>query len=239
MTERGRGEMERSTDSFRVAGSSLHWRDGQLRIDLDERSVPHLTPVRGSVTVTPERVAPRSFALDDAGRHVWRPIAPLARVAVDLDRPDMRWQGHGYLDSNQGTEPLEKGFRRWDWSRARFGNSAFVLYDAERRGGQKQSLALRFDADGAVTSVPGPPETPLPTGFWGVRRATRADAPDKTAIRRVLEDSPFYTREILETSLLGEPMEAVHESLDLDRFANPIVRLMLPFRMPRITGRRA
>ncbi len=31
----------------------------------------------------------------------------------------------------------------------------------------------------------------------------------------------------------GAPVEWVHESLSLDRFAHPIVRLMLPFRMPR------
>lgn len=53
------------------------------------------------------------------------------------------------------------------------------------------------------------------------------------SVSRRLEDSPFYTREILDTHLYGERGPAVHESLDLDRFASPIVKLMLPFRMPR------
>ncbi|MEM6934772.1 MAG: carotenoid 1,2-hydratase, partial [Pseudomonadota bacterium] len=53
-------------------------------------------------------------------------------------------------------------------------------------------------------------------------------------IIRTLEDSPFYMRSEVVTDICGERVHAVHESLDLDRFAHPIVKLMLPFRMPRI-----
>jgi carotenoid 1,2-hydratase len=35
------------------------------------------------------------------------------------------------------------------------------------------------------------------------------------------------------SQLFGEAATAVHESLDLDRFASPWVQAMLPFRMPR------
>jgi carotenoid 1,2-hydratase len=48
-----------------------------------------------------------------------------------------------------------------------------------------------------------------------------------------LEDTPFYARSLIETTLGGTKVAAVHESLSLDRVANPCVRLMLPFRMPR------
>ncbi len=41
---------------------------------------------------------------------------------------------------------------------------------------------------------------------------------------------------IYETELDGSRVRGVHESLSLQRFANPIVRLMLPFRMPRVAG---
>ena len=47
------------------------------------------------------------------------------------------------------------------------------------------------------------------------------------------EDAPFYARSALETTLFGERVEAVHESLSLTRFVSPIVQWMLPFRMPR------
>jgi carotenoid 1,2-hydratase len=52
-------------------------------------------------------------------------------------------------------------------------------------------------------------------------------------VRRTLEDTPFYARSVLQTRLLGQDAIAVHESLSLDRFRNPIVQAMLPFRMPR------
>jgi carotenoid 1,2-hydratase len=50
---------------------------------------------------------------------------------------------------------------------------------------------------------------------------------------RTLEDGPFYTRSIMATRLLGEDIELMHESLSGDRFASPVVKAMLPFRMPR------
>lgn len=238
MTERGRADLTRTADRFSLAGSSLHWSGSELIIQLDERATPHMTPIRGTVTLTPEALPGRAFPLDPAGRHVWQPIAPLARISVDLDRPQTRWRGHAYLDANRGDEPLEDGFRRWDWSRLRTDGSAVVLYDAQRRDGSDLRMALRFDAGGGVEEIVPPPQICLPDGFWGVRRNSRADTTNGAAIRRVLEDSPFYTREMLELRLGGQVSVAIHESLDLDRFANPVVKLMLPFRMPRWTSRR-
>lgn len=233
MTERGRGALRRTPRTFAVGRSALHWSQNGLTLDLDERSVPHLTAIRGTVSLTPDCRPGIDFALDAAGRHRWWPIAPMARVSVELDSPRTTWRGHGYFDSNWGSEPLEAAFRRWDWSRFRGRDSAVVLYDAERRTGGDLSMALRFMPGGGVERVPSPPDRALPAGFWRVERATRADEGHPVAVSRKLEDSPFYTREILDTGLYGERGPAVHESLDLDRFENPIVRLMLPFRMPR------
>jgi carotenoid 1,2-hydratase len=69
-----------------------------------------------------------------------------------------------------------------------------------------------------------------------VRRLTRADAGHRAAVAQTLEDTPFYARSLVTTHLAGQPVQAVHESLALDRFANPIVQAMLPFRMPRRRG---
>jgi carotenoid 1,2-hydratase len=52
-------------------------------------------------------------------------------------------------------------------------------------------------------------------------------------VRQTLEDAPFYSRSLLQTQLLGSPATAIHESLDLDRFASRWVQCLLPFRMPR------
>jgi carotenoid 1,2-hydratase len=48
-----------------------------------------------------------------------------------------------------------------------------------------------------------------------------------------IEDTPFYARSTLKTVWHGQPVQAMHESLRLDRFVTPIVQAMLPFRMPR------
>jgi carotenoid 1,2-hydratase len=42
-----------------------------------------------------------------------------------------------------------------------------------------------------------------------------------------------YARALVLTQLLGVPVTAVHESLDLNRFASRWVQTLLPFRMPR------
>jgi hypothetical protein len=38
---------------------------------------------------------------------------------------------------------------------------------------------------------------------------------------------------VIESDLLGEPAAGVHESFDGDRLALGLVKMMLPFRMPR------
>ena len=50
---------------------------------------------------------------------------------------------------------------------------------------------------------------------------------------RSFEDAPFYSRSLVAAKFQGETVNWINESLSLDRFANPLVRLMLPFRMPR------
>lgn len=47
---------------------------------------------------------------------------------------------------------------------------------------------------------------------------------------KTLEDPPFYTR----SQILTEAGGFMHESLDLTRFCQPWVQLLLPFRMPRM-----
>jgi carotenoid 1,2-hydratase len=233
MTERGRGTVFRTAEALQIGPSSLEWQDGTLAIRVDEVAGPLPRRIRGTIRVTPLGLPARSFALDAAGDHVWQPIAPKARIAVTLDRPDLSWTGNAYLDSNFGQEPLEAGFRDWTWSRAHDARDAIVLYDARRRDGTSAALALRFPADGTVTALEPPPMVQLPTTGWRLARSTRTDAGSEAAVTATLEDTPFYARTLVKTRLYGEPVDAFHESLSLDRFRSPIVRAMLPFRMPR------
>lgn len=235
MTERGEDDVVREPATFVVGPSAALWAGDVLEIQVAETTVPWPSRLRGVVRVHPHALTAHSFALDAAGRHRWRPIAPAARVEVDFEQPRLRWSGAGYLDSNIGDEPLERGFSRWHWSRAAHRDGAAVLYDATPRDGAPLSLALRFDRHGEVERAESPPAAALPRTAWGIERATRADDRSPT-LRTTLENAPFYARSLVDSRLFGIDAASVHESLDLDRFASPLVQWMLPFRMPRATG---
>jgi carotenoid 1,2-hydratase len=90
----------------------------------------------------------------------------------------------------------------------------------------------RLGNERAFTS---PPLAALPSTRWKVARATPCDAGARPRALATLEDAPFYARSVVETTIEGESMQAMHESLALDRFQAAWVRALLPFRMPRRT----
>eukprot|EP01037_Dinobryon_pediforme_P016438 gene16438-16616_t len=233
MTERGKTRLRRAADVLEIGRSRLTWEDGTLAIDLDETAVPFLTPIRGRITVRPDFRLDQAYDLDGAGKHVWRPIAPRAAVDVDLSPKDGRWSGEGYLDSNWGAEPIEDGFEDWDWSRAHLKDKTLISYDVKRRGGDCAHLSLAFDRTGEVARVAPPPAKPLSPGLWRMPRWVRPPAGAQLSAPKALEDTPFYTRTWLSGEMEGEPIEMMHESLSADRLRSPIVKAMLPFRMPR------
>ncbi len=233
MTERGRRWLDRSRTSFSVGPSAMRVTPDALTVDIDEIAMPIPRRLRGHVRLTPVAVTDAVFPLDADGRHLWHPIAPLARVEVAFDKPNMRFSGHGYLDTNWGSEPLEAGFRSWSWSRGLAGDRASILYDCVRRDGTTSGLALTIDRNGEVVSFEPPPSSHLPGTFWRMERPTRSDPASPAQLVRTLEDTPFYTRSMISASIGGQPVAAMHESLSLDRFSRQIVQWMLPFRMPR------
>ncbi len=235
MTERAARSVERSATALRIGPSALSWDGDTLTIAVDETTAPWPSRIRGTVRLTASTLHDASYPLDSGARHHWQPIAPCARVEVDLERPASRWQGFGYFDSNRGTAPLECDFARWHWSRARSASGqTTVLYDVTRRDGSEFGLALGFDPQRAsARAIQAPPACALPKSAWRIPRATRADAGHATTVAATLEDGPFYARSLVRSRIGGETVTAVHESLDLDRFAAPWVQAMLPFRMPR------
>lgn len=234
MTERDRGALARSADRLAIGPSALHWDGGALTIDFAEIGVPLPRRVAGRVRVEPAALAGEQRELDPGGRHRWSPVAPLAEVSVSCSHPALSWEGTGYLDFNTGDEPLEDGFTHWHWSRAALEGhgEAAILYEAHFRGGGSHAFALGFGADGSRREHEVPGGVALPATGWRVARHTRADA-GAARVLRTLEDTPFYARSLLETRLHGKRGVAMHESLSLDRFRAPWVRLLLPFRMPR------
>jgi carotenoid 1,2-hydratase len=196
-------------------------------------TAPIPSQLRGTVRIRPAGINRRRFTLDAAGRHRWQPIAAVSRAEVLLESPALRWSGPAYFDTNDGDAPLERDFIDWDWCRASLRDGAGILYNARRRDGTSQSLALRVDAHSQLTEATPPPPATLPRSRWFIRRPTGADAGHAPRVLQTLEDAPFYARSVLATHLFGEPATAVHESLSLDRFRALPIQLMLPFKIPR------
>jgi carotenoid 1,2-hydratase len=232
MTERGRAASAPGPETFHIGPSALAWDGNALTVQINEFTVPLPTRLRGAVRVIPHALTGLELALDPAGDHLWRPIAPCARVEVEFEQPALRWSGEGYLDSNHGDGPLEDAFACWDWSRASVTDGTSVLYRATPREADDVSFALRFDRSGDMTDFESPPRVALAPTQW---RLTRFSAADDGGVRIVstLEDAPFYARSLLATRLQGRDAMAIHETLSLDRFRAGWVRALLPFRMPR------
>lgn len=234
MTERGRFDVCRDSHSLSIANSSMRWDASGLTIDIDETCVPFPKRIKGQIKLYPSAVQPTAFALDAAGDHTWQPIAPIADVEVTLATPGISWRGHGYFDHNAGTAPLEDTFKRWHWSRAAQDRAATIFYDVTPRAGNERCLALKIDAAGTARAIEMPPPVAsVPGTAWRIARATRCDTGHAPRVSSTLEDTPFYARSIVASTIDGQRITSMHESLDLDRFGLPIVQAMLPFRMPR------
>jgi carotenoid 1,2-hydratase len=234
MTERGRRHAFQTEDGFSVRNSGLRIEGDRLVVTVDERGAPLPRRVKGRITIRLDALCGEAFSIDRAGEHTWRPIAPAAPVEVEMDAPDLSWRGTGYVDMNWGRRPLEETFSHWDWMRVDLGdgNSA-ILYETEELSGSGPRLALVSRPDGTIERIDPPKRHPLPGTLWRVARAGWSDG-SAPQVTRTLEDTPFYVRTELSTEMAGAARTAIQESLSLRRFKSPIVKLMLPFRMPRL-----
>lgn len=235
MTERGEAGLGQSQNHLVMGPSSLNWDGKTLEIKINEWANPIFRKVEGVIRLTPVALTTSAIQLDAKGHHYWQPIAPLAHAEVIFDKPGLNWEGSGYIDSNWGSEPLETGFKNWDWSRAHLSNGTGILYDAFTRDGENRQFALKIDTSGQVIHFDPPKRQELKKGpIWRVPRSTLAENSSDATTLAMLEDTPFYTRSQIRTRFDGEEVVAVHESLDCDRFASKWVRCLLPFRMPRV-----
>ncbi len=233
MTERGRGDLVQETQTLQIGPSSLSWEGDTLVVRIDETTTPVPSSLRGTIRLHPQALVDRTFQIGGAGSHEWRPVAPRATVEVALDRPGISWKGQGYFDTNGGDSPLERAFSLWNWSRAHRARDTLIFYEVESDFGEGAKLALKIDAGGEVEAIEPPPLHSLRPTVWLMPRHVRGDAADPPRIRRTCEDAPFYTRTALDGMVLGERAEIMHESLSAKRLRSPIVKRMLPYRMPR------
>ncbi|MEM9196157.1 MAG: carotenoid 1,2-hydratase [Myxococcota bacterium] len=219
-----------------IGRSTMRWEDERLVVNLDERTTPlgspFRWPLRGRVVLSPEAAPGLDLAIDANGVHRWWPIAPRARVQVELTRPAVRFSGHGYHDANAGAGPLEDSFRRWSWSRARTSKGAILTYDVTPQEGVGESHAFSV-RDDQVTPLEGAGPVSLGRSRWNLPRIARVDDGHRAGIVRRLEDGPFYNRSLIETRLGGQPLLAMHETLDAERLRRRWVQFCVGYRMHR------
>jgi carotenoid 1,2-hydratase len=169
------------------------------------------------------------------GTHVWRPFAPTADIEVDLNR-GWQWTGHGYFDANFGTRALEDDFSFWTWGRFPHEGGSACFYDAERRDGGRLAVGAKFTAEGRLEPIDPPRKAPMARSLWAVKRETRADPGYTPKQVKAMLDAPFYSRSVVRTKIDGVETDGVHEALDLNRFASPLIKPMLALRVPRRPG---
>ncbi len=233
MTERTQHQVERTTDTLGIGKSGLQWRQDALTIEINEVGCPLPRRVVGTVKIMPSAFTEQAFTLHPNGRHQWFPISPMSDVTVEMSEPSLSWSGAGYLDANSGSEPLEDAFDFWTWSRTHRNGESIILYETLFRDKKGGALGVVVDDKGQFHPVPPPPMSPLPRALWRVKRDAHADEGSSASLVQTLEDTPFYTRSIVSSQLLGSPATTLHESLSLDRLRKPWVKSLLPFRMPR------
>ena len=235
MTERSSDSVDRTYDSFTIGNSCIKTLDSNIEIGIDEVSCPIPRRVQGTVKIKSDKYLLYRTWLDDSQKHRWGPIAPSASIEVDIPSHKISWKGHGYVDSNEGDEPLETPFNEWDWARTTLEDgSSLVFYDIKQKVGRQRVLPLKFSQDGKVERIPPPPRQDLPNSKWMISRVMRAEPARPAHILKTLEDTPFYSRTLLSAGLLGDRRLVVHETLNLKRFSSNLTKLMLPWRMPRM-----
>lgn len=246
LKERGIIDSDRFAEGVWIGSSVMRWLGPEgggdsLVIDLDERGTPFGERLRGSVVLHPTTRTDLDLAIDAAGEHRWWPVAPLARIEVDISsaKGSMRFSGDGYYDANAGSAPIESAFESWTWSRGtRAGfrklDEALMTYDVIPTSGRpRRSLAFRVSTQGDVdvfedrcTRIHA-----LPRTFWGLEREARTDSGHRAKIHRTFEDGPFYSRSLVETRLGGRSFQAIHETLAAHRLKEEWVRVFTTYRM--------
>lgn len=236
MTERGAATLERDAQSWRLGGTQWRWLGDRLVIDFDEATKPFFQRMRprlvGRVVLRPGGAGGIEQPIEPRGAHTWRAVAPAAHASVEIEGGPS-FSGPAYTDENAGSEGLERGFKRWNWSRMPCASGTAVLYDVETRDGQKSTQGHIYGHDGSVKLFEPSARVALGSGGWWVPRQTRVMAGGNATVARTLVASPFYARSLLQVQADGANRIAVHETLDMDRFEAPWVRFLLPWRIRR------
>ncbi|MFO0743064.1 MAG: carotenoid 1,2-hydratase [Labilithrix sp.] len=234
LTERPAHAVTRTRSSLAIGSTSMRWERDALVLEIDERTAPWRSRLRGRVVFRPTLPGLADpIALDGAGVHHWRPVAPLGHVEARFSTPGCSFQGTGYLDTNDGGEPLEEGFSSWSWARTSDGKRVRITYDVHTRDRRELEHGFVLDESGARPFA-GRVGRALRRTAFGLRRPLRVAAGETPRLLRTLEDGPFYARSAVEIARPHQStLVGVHETMSLDRLASRLVRFLIPFRARR------
>lgn len=235
MTERHGADCERTPDAFKIGPSRVHQDSQGLHFEIEERGMPLPRKLRGRVSVKYPYLNTKEHQLDHNGEHFWRPICPHIDVEVAFNDPALSWQGKGYFDMNHGSAPIQKGFDYWDWSRIPLADgNTHIRYVTDPVAGTQRALNLIIDPNGSVQAGEETSNVSLPTTkIWQIKRRSGAINGHIPRIAQTMEDTPFYSRSLISVDGVANGL-GTHESLSCKRLRSPIVKAMLPFRMPRL-----
>lgn len=236
MTERKGRDVTRTANRFQLGKTHVAFSGDRLDIEIDEIGAPIPKRMRGRVSVSLPYDTQEAFQLDPNARHFWSPACAHAKVSVDFDAPGSSWSGDGYVDMNYGSEPLEKGFDYWDWSRTPLSDGrTLIRYVTDSKAADQRSLHIQIDPEGRVETVEGAADCSLPaTNIWRIKRRAGLLGDAAPTLVQTLEDTPFYSRSLIDYGE-GAAGLSTHETLSCKRLRSPIVKAMLPFRMPRLS----
>lgn len=234
MTQIPQTQVQRNPQELHMSGSTITREGSLIRISLEEKAAVWGQRLRGQVTLHLEGGLDAPRALDQAADHAWWPVGARAKAEVKLDAPGLAFSGSAYHDCNFGRVPLEHTFARWTWSRGQAQDGVAILYDTVEKSGHCSQLGLYLGKCG-VRSIEAPHRVSLGKGLWGMPDETRSESLARPPeLLRRLEDTPFYNRSLIRSTLLGQDCVSVHESLSLDRFTQGWVQFLLPFRIRTI-----
>lgn len=213
----------------------------RVHLRIDDVRVARGTPVKARVDVRlvdPPVGDSHGIALGSE-RHRWRCHAPRTRVDLSVESLGLAFSGSGYHDENWGDEPPVTSLRSWSWGRVHDGSRSRVFFDVVPHHGPRTHLV--FDSRSGRHEETRPPLTLRRSPFrWMLAEPKTMDAgpgddgaPIIVRASRSLERAPFYHRfqAPFRFARQAPPVTGVAEHVDFVRFARPVVRGMIGYRL--------
>jgi carotenoid 1,2-hydratase len=229
MTERA--EVKRSAFALTIGKSMMIAAADRLIVPLDEQAATGQARIRGEVEVELGTVWSRAFDLTDQKKHSWAPIRQGERCQVRLKEPALSFVGSAFVDTSYGNEPLETSIVRWNRSEAYAADTGtgWLSFESESYQGSHELNLISLDQSVERTTF-ATPLVALKKSRFGLQSSVRLD---EIASVVVLEDTPFYTRNLILGRQGSHSVRMLHEHVDLTRFKAGWMQALIPLAMRR------